>query len=152
MIEGRWYMEDITRWREKYGFYVNEPPCEFRLIIRFNTKIRFCSHLYNLKCVYFIRYMWTVCIKCDLQLGDLLLKLRNHRNNRHRMRAPISHQSKNCRHKMADLYRQNVLSNWTPVTWQSAHSISNNSMFVTQAQKLGIEKPSLCHLRLAAVA
>ena len=27
----------------------------------------------------------------------------NHRNNRHRMRAPISCQSKNCRHKMADL-------------------------------------------------
>ena len=26
-----------------------------------------------------------------------------HRNNRHRMRAPISCQSKNCRHKMADL-------------------------------------------------
>ena len=27
----------------------------------------------------------------------------NHRNNRHRMRAPISCQSKNCHHKMADL-------------------------------------------------
>ena len=26
-----------------------------------------------------------------------------HRNIRHRMRAPISCQSKNCRHKMADL-------------------------------------------------
>ena len=28
---------------------------------------------------------------------------KTHRNNRHRMRAPISCQSKNCRHKMADL-------------------------------------------------
>ena len=27
----------------------------------------------------------------------------HHRNNRHRMRAPISCKSKNCRHKMADL-------------------------------------------------
>ena len=34
---------------------------------------------------------------------DIRMQWRDHRNNRHRMRAPISCQSKNCRHKMADL-------------------------------------------------